>query len=231
MAEGSILGELLPNFDSTRIIDIVFNVLKGAGIAILVASVAFLFFYFRWKSKSKSKNPDIEIHWWEEVQGRMIPMRMDKAEEISVPGTNLKMFYIKASNTWLPRFTKGIAPRVFFVGVSENKEIINFTLQSLSSSMREARLSYDHTDMRWAAENMRDFVKRNYKDKATPWWREYKDIITTAIFILLMTFSLIIIIYFMRGIVQDMSALQGSINNAINQLQMCLPQGSGVSAA
>ena len=54
------------------------------------------------------------------------------------------------------------------------------------------------------AENTREFIKRNYKDKAVKWWQAYQGVITTAAYILIMTFSLILIIYFLRGIVKDL---------------------------
>ncbi len=169
----------------------------------------------------------MDLYWFEEIGDVPMLIRIDKAEEIGVPGTNLKLFHIKSSNSWLPRFTRGITPTMFFIMVTKNKELVNFTLRGIEKDLAEAKLSYDHTDMRWAAENMREFVKRNYKDKAVKWWKEYAGVITTAIYILIMTFSFVIILFFLRGVVEDIGTVASSMNTAIDKLNVCSP-GSGV---
>lgn len=214
------IGEIFSSFNYSGIIS---NV--GTVVAIIVAAVLagfFIYMLYRWKNK-KDTGLEKEIYWWEEVNGRMIPLRKDSAEEISIPGTNLKVFYIKKTNTWLPRFVRGITPTMFYVAISSTKEIVNFTLESLDKSMKEAGLTYDHTDMRWAAENMREFVKRNYKDKATPWWKEYQGVITTALYILVMTFSFVIIIYFLRGVITDIGGVAAALEGAVEKINLCAP--------
>ena len=194
---------------------------------VIIISAALVYVLYRRKNKQDSGTKK-EIYWWEEVNGRLIPNRKDTAEEISIPGTNLKLFYIKKSNMWLPRFTKGITLTMFYVAITPRKEIINFTLKSLEKDMDEAGLDYDHTDMRWAAENLREFVKRNYKDKATPWWREFKDVITTALYILVMTFSLVIIIYFLRGVISDIGGVAAGLETALERISACSPNAGSV---
>lgn len=197
-----------------------------AGVVIL--SAAFVYMLYRWK-KGKDLGTKKEIYWWEEVGQRMVPVRIDIAEEVNVPGTHLKLFYVKKTNSWLPRFTRGISPNLFYVCITQNKEIVNFTLKSLESDMKEAGLVYDHTDMRWAAENLREFVKRNYKDKAVPWWREYQAVIATSIYILVMTFSMVIIIYFLKGIVGDIGAIGAQLSDGVEKLNLCSASGATIN--
>lgn len=201
-----------------------FNVIMLLVIAGLVGGVIYM--YFRWK-KGKAGGVYKEIRWWEEVSGNLTPIRIDKANEIIIPGTNLRVFYIKDKNMWLPRFARGITSNTFFVAITRNKELVNFTLKSIDDDLAQANLTYDHTDMRWAAENLREFVKRNYKDKATTWWKEYSQVISVAIFIVIMTISLVTIIWFMRGIVQDLGSVAGNIATAVDKINACTP-GSGV---
>lgn len=196
------------------------------GAAIFVGICVFLWYYFKNK---KDVGTQKEVVWWEETIRGLEPIRSDMAEEITIPGTNLKVFYIKKTNTWLPRFTRGINKNLFYVAVTENKEIVNFTLQTLTDDLKQAGIKYDHTDMRWAAENMREFIKRNYRDKATPWWREYKDIISIAVYIVITTASLGVIIYLLRGAIQDIGGLAAGIDNTVNKLiEVCRPNPSGV---
>jgi len=69
--------------------------------------------------------------------------------------------------------------------------------------------------MLWAAENTREFIKRNYKDKSIKWWQAYQGAITTAIYIVILTFSFVVIIYMMRGIVKDLGVVSGTIAEAV----------------
>ncbi|KKM00317.1 hypothetical protein LCGC14_1805590 [marine sediment metagenome] len=147
----------------------------------------------------------------------MEPSRTDEVEEIILPGTILRLFYCKKRDLWLPRFSRGINKDLFFVGLTPTQQMVNFTIKGISEDLKTADLDYDHTDMIWAAENTREFVKRNYKDKSVKWWQLYQGVLTTAAYILIMTFSLVIIIYFMRGIVEDMGGLLGRIGGILEE--------------
>ena len=199
-------------------------------IIILIAIVCGIVFFLMKKKKDK-KTPVKKIGWWEEVQGSLIPTAMDDAKEIIIPGTRLRVFYIKSKDMWLPRFSRGITKDLFYVAITPKRELVNFTLKSLSSDMKEAGLDYDHTDMIWASENLREFIKRNYRDKATPWWKAYQGVITTAIYIILLTFSFVVILYFMRQIVGDMGGILSGIERLLDKMDACNPQGSGIAPA
>lgn len=221
------LANLMSQLNIKGVLGNVFNFVALIVVAALVGGMVFM--YFRWK-KGKASGSFKEIQWWEEVSGQLIPVRKDKATEIIIPGTNLRVFYIKDKNMWLPRFSRGITQNTFFVAITRNKELINFTLQSIDDQLAKASLTYDHTDMRWAAENLREFVKRNYKDKATTWWKEFSQIIGVAIFIVFMTISLVTIIYFLKGVVQDIGVVANQLGVAIDKINACSP-GSGVIIA
>lgn len=199
-------------------------------IVILIIVVGAIVFFVMKKVKEK-KIPTKKVGWWEEVQGKMIPTEMDKVKEIIIPGTRLRVFYIKSKDMWLPRFTRGITKDLFYVAITTRRELVNFTLKSLSEDMKTAGLEYDHTDMIWASENLREFIKRNYRDKSTPWWKAYQGAITTAIYIIILTFSFVIIIFFMRQIVGDMGGVLSGIANLLDKMEACNPRGSGIATA
>ncbi len=189
-----------------------------------------VFFFMKWR-KEKKDPIGKKIGWWEEVQGKLIPTSMDDANEIIIPGTRLRVFYLKSKDMWLPRFTRGITKDLFYVCITPKRELVNFTLKSISKDMAEAGLEYDHTDMIWASENLREFIKRNYRDKATPWWKAYQGVITTAIYIVILTVSFVVILYFMRNLIGDMSSILSGIENLLNKMNACNPQGSGIAPA
>lgn len=202
---------------------------------LILGSVLFLgavFYFIYTKKKKLAKQGSMKkIGWWEEGPDRLIPGVMDEAEEIIIPGTPLAAFYIKSKNLWLPRFSKAISPGLYYVARTKMGEIVNFVVKSLEKDMKEAGLEFDHTDMKWAAENLRDFIKRNYKDKSIPWWKEYKEVISTVILLLAMTFCFVIIIFFMRDIIKDLGSVSTSVASYLDKANACESIKSGLVTA
>ena len=206
------------------------KVLAWGMILLLIAIVGGIVFYLMKRKKDK-QTPLKTIGWWEEIQGKLIPTAMDKAKEIIIPGTRLRVFYIKSKDMWLPRFTRGLTKDLFYIAITPKRELVNFILTPIGEDMKKAGLDYDHTDMIWASENLREFIKRNYRDKSTPWWKAYQGVITTAIYIIILTFSFAIIVYFMRQLMGDIGGVASGIEKLINKMDACNPQGSGITPA
>ena len=224
---GINLGDFIPNISVGDLAD---KLITGLIILFIVAIAGAIVFFLMKKKKDK-KTPVKKIGWWEEVHGNLIPTAMDNAKEIIIPGTRLRVFYIKSKDMWLPRFTRGITKDLFYVAITPKRELVNFTLKSISADMKEAGLEYDHTDMIWASENLREFIKRNYRDKSTPWWKAYQGVITTVIYIILLTFSFVVILYFMRQIIGDMGGVLSGIERLLDKMESCNPRGSGITPA
>lgn len=174
--------------------------------------------YYIYKRKNDPQETK-KIGWWNDINGHMQPGKMDEAEEIVIPGTTLRVFYVKARDLWLPRFNRGVSENLYYVMITPTGQMVNFTLQSLTDSLKEASLEYDHTDMLWAAENTREFIKRNYKDKSIKWWQLYQGVLTNAAYIVLITFSMAIIIYFLRGVVGDIGAVADTLGNILKETE------------
>lgn len=157
---------------------------------ILVGGVFYLAYYL----KKKKKKYDKKIFWFEEVNNVPVPVGEDSACELTIPGTNINVFYIKAKDMYLPRPTKRMGKDSYWYMIKNNREIVNFALKNINEQMKEANLDFDHTDMRYALTNLQELIKRNYRDKSQPWWREYKEIISLIVLIFVLTLSFIFII-------------------------------------
>ena len=59
------------------------------------------------------------------------------------------------------------------------------------------------------------YAKRNYKDKSIKWWQAYQSVITTAIYLLIITFSFVLIIYMMKGLVDKIGVLLSTSTEAM----------------
>lgn len=227
------LGDIFGAFGGFDISFIIDKLYFYAGIFLLFVVIGGIIMSALIIRSRKSKSKEVKkIGWWEEVSGtdRIEPSRMDEVEEVVIPGTTLRVFYCKKRDMWLPRFSRGVSKDLFYVLLTPTQQMVNFTLKTLTSDLKQSKLDYDHTDALWAAENTREYIKRNYKDKSVKWWQAYQGVITTAAFILIMTFSLILIIYFLRGIVQDIGIVADSLRQTV-ELATKNTATSGVIAA
>lgn len=206
-------SNMFSGFNFSNIIDKIYFFIGILLLAAILGGIMFLAWKMK-KAKSSEANT-YKIGWWEEVHEELSPNDMDDATELTIPGSALKVFYVKKKDLWLPRFARGVTKRLFYVAITPNRQMVNFKLKALSKDLKEAGLDYDHTDMLFAAENMREFVKRNYKDKSIKWWQLYKDTISTLVHIFIHTFSLVLIIYMLRGFVGDLSSVAATINEAL----------------
>jgi len=172
--------------------------LMSGAVQFIVILVLFLIvggiFYYLYYKKRKKKQYNKKIFWFEEVNGNIVPVGEDVACELTIPGTNINVFYIKEKDMYLPRPVKRMGKDAYWFVIRNNREIVNFTMKNINKEMKEANLDYDHTDMRYALTNLKELIKRNYRDKSQPWWREYKDIIGLVVLIFVLTLSFIFII-------------------------------------
>lgn len=148
------------------------------------------------------------LEFYEEINGRPQKLELLWAREITIPNSNIKVFHIRNPDMYLPRATKKMGKNTYWYMIRKNRELVNFSLKNMNEEMTEANLDFDHTDMRYAYENLRDLIKRNFKDKSVKWWKEYKDLISTIVFIVVMGMA--------------MSLLIWQISKAINQVAILL---------
>jgi len=195
-------------------------------IGLIIGGITF----FLVKKKKETKIPKQTIIWWEDFADKQIQLGMDKAVEIVHPGTRLRAFYIKAKDMWLPRFTNSVQPGLYYVTLTKQRELVNWVPTSLSEDMSRMGIKYDHTDMLWASENLREFIKRNYRDKSIKWWQAYQHVITTVVFLIFLTICMAVVLYMMRGIVGDIGSVTETLSQAIKTMETCKPT-SGVIPA
>jgi len=196
------------------------GLLKGAGqfiLLIVLFAVVGGIFYYIYYLKKKKKSYNKSIHWFEEVGGLPVAIGKDMACELIVPGTNIPVFYVKEKKMYLPRPTIRMGQNSYWFMIKNNKEIVNFRMRNMNEDMTEANLEYDHTDMRYAYTNLKELIKRNYKDKSQPWWREYKEIISLVILIFVLTLSFIFIISKIGNLIEKVGSL---INHADNLIKI-----------
>lgn len=200
----------------------------GAAILGIIIGGILIAAIWYWRSLKNKKSPNLKnIIWYRMIKGKTTPINLkdpDAAEEILVPGTGLRLFYIEKSDTYMPRLKEEIDKDIYFAMLAANGRIINFTLQSYDEAMRSVGLEFDRADNLWDVENAREFVKRNYTDKSIKWWQAYQQVISNAIHIILHTITLVVIIYFMKKFFVDITT---SINGLLDRI---LPVAQAIGA-
>ena len=195
-------------------------------IIIFLFCVVGTIFYFWYYLKNKNKKYNKKISWFEEIHGEPNFIESDLACELTIPGTNVNVFYIKGKDMYLPRPVKRMGKDSYWYAIKNNREVVNFCMKNINEETKEAGLDYDHTDMRYALTNLKDLIKRNYRDKSQPWWREYKEIISLVILIFVLTLSFIFIIAKVGTLIDKVGTL---IDHADQLIQMAEAKGgSGV---
>ena len=213
---------ILPNFS-------VWGVMSGVGQFVLLL---FLFlvvggiFYAVYYLKKQKQKYNKKIFWFEEVNGMPVPVGENLACELIIPNSNIQVFYIKEKDMYLPRPTKRMGKDSYWFMIKNNREIVNFALKNMNEEMTLANLDYDHTDSRYALVNLKELIKRNYRDKSQPWWREFKDVIGLVILIFVLTLSFIFIISKVGGLIEKVGVLIDHADQLIKLAQTT--SGSGV---
>ncbi len=187
----------------------------GSLLAILFIAgiVGGLLILILWWRKEKALYTQ-KIHFFEEVNGQMIPIEDVMGAELTVPNTAIRIFYIKSKDLYMPRGTKKMGKRAYWYAIRNNREIVNFTIKNINEEMQQAGLDYDHTDMRYAHANLREIIKRNYKDKAKKWWQEYKDVIGMVIYVFIFTLAFYFLISQIGGLIDKLGPIGESLVRA-----------------
>jgi len=137
-------------------------------ILIFVGGIAF-WYYFRKANKNSYRN---QVPIFQTVNGKPKRIALDWAKELFVPDSNISFFYLKNYKIYLARPTRAMGSNEYWYTIAENGEWINFDLASDSKKNSLVKTNYDHRDTRYAYVNMKDIIKRNYKDKSLVWWKD-----------------------------------------------------------
>lgn len=200
-------------------------IILGFSVFILIGGTILILLYRR----NQTKLYNISIHFFEEVRGIVTPVEDFKARELIIPNSNIAVFYIKSKKLYLPRGNIKTGDKAYWYFIRKNRELVNFTMTNLNEEMNKANLDYDHSDMRYSQSNLQALIQRNYKDNATPWWREYKDIISVILLVFVMTLGFIFIISQLGKVVGQVGTLIDSAEQVIRAADAT--KGSGVVPA
>ena len=227
------LGGILGDFSFGGLVSGLGSLAKFLFIAILLGTLFGLWYY----SRNRKKIFDKIIIIFEEVNGSFVhrPKLDDRAMEMVIPGTSVKVFFLKKHNIYLPRGTIMMSDGEYWYGIRKNREWVNFSITNLNKEMKEAKLDYDHTDMRYANTQLKKLLERNYKKQK--WFEQWKNEIAIVTIVLMLTFSFWFLLGEIKDIVSSLSPLMEAAENVVTSAEKLLgavdnlQSGSGIRPA
>ena len=188
-------------------------------ILIFVGGVSF-FYYFK-KAKKKAFINQIPI--FQSIGGKPKRVALDWAKEMFVPDSNISLYFLKNYKIYLARPTRAMGTNEYWYLIAENGEWVNFDLSVDPKDNTLAKTNYDHRDTRYAYVNMKDIIKRNYKDKNLVWWKD-------PVIMNIITFMIMSLIF--AGLTWFLIAKMGSLINEVAGLISALePIAEGMGRA
>ncbi len=207
--------------------------LQGVGTGVFIFFVALVMiiisgiivFAYYWKKSQKLVFRN-KIHIFKEVNGKRLPLEDDVAKELFVPDTNISLFYLKKRKIYIARPTKAMGIDSYWYLILPNGEWVNIDISGDSDDPTKSKINYDHRDTRYAYINLREIIKRNWRDKSVTWWKEYSPLITFVVVSFIFIVSCWFLIRQIRGcieilgpIAKDFKVIAESLSNSVNVQQ------------
>lgn len=169
-------------------------------------------FFYKYKKLLKSQYKN-QIPLFQTVNGKNYRVGLDFAKEIYVPDSNISLFYLKGYKIFMARPTRAMGKNEFWYTITPNGEWVNFDLSMDPKHNTMATTNYDHRDTRYAYVNVKEIVKRNYKDKNTVWWKDpvIMNIISFVIMALVFVGACWFLIAKMGGLIEKVGQMISEI--------------------
>ena len=166
------------------------------------------------------------------INGKRTRIGIDTAKEVFIPDSNISLFFLKSHKIYIARPTRAMSKDEYWYSISENGEWVNFDLSIDPDKDTLSLANYDHRDTRYAYVNLKDLIKKNYKDKAVQWWKD--PVIMNIIAFIIMSFIFIAACWILLSKIGNLITKLGPIAQAMvdiskNQAQTAAQTvGSGV---
>ena len=156
-------------------------------IGVLIFGVIGFFTYTRLLNK---KDFVATVNLFKIVNGKRFWVRSDKAREIVIPGTNVRLLKWKNSGIYSAYPTRAMGNNVYAYNINRSGELTNFDF-GIGEDATEAKMDFDHRDQTYAYLNLQQLINKNYREKNTlGWWKEHLPLITVIVSALLLVLAM-----------------------------------------
>ncbi len=199
---------------------------------VLFAGIVTFSYYAK---KLKKQQFKYKIHIFKDVAGEIQPIDDDLAKEVIVPDTNVGLYYLLKRKIYIARPTRAMGKDAFWYKILPNGEWVNFDMKGVKGEKTLAKADYDHRDTRYAYINLKEIIKRNYRDKSVKWWKEYAPLITFIIISFIFVLGCWVLLAKIGKLIDSVRPLLDASRQVIeastDQLQISQNINSGVISA
>ncbi len=163
----------------------------GTVLLIFLGIVAFgLIGFFVYYKMMNKKQFYITVNLFKIVNGKRFFIRSDKAKEIVIPRTNVKLLKWKEMNIYSAYPTRAMGQNIYAYNINRFGELTNFDFGE-GEDQTEAQMDFDHRDQTYAYLNLQQLINRNWRDKNTlGWWKENLPLITVIVATILLVLAM-----------------------------------------
>ena len=173
------------------------SIFKGGGFiagTVLLIFLGILVFgvigFFVYSKILKKKQFHITVNLFKIVNGRRFFIKSDKAREIVIPGTNVRLLKWKAMNIYSAYPTRAMGHNIYAYNINRFGELTNFDF-GVGEDETEATMDFDHRDQTYAYLNLQQLINRNWREKnVLGWWKENLPLITVIISTILLVLAM-----------------------------------------
>jgi hypothetical protein len=196
----------------------------------LIVAGAITFFYYSKKIKKNLFKHQVPI--FQTINGKQQRIGLDYAKEIFVPDSNISLFFLKGFKIYLARPTRAMGKNEYWYTISENGEWVNFDLSTDPEHNTLAIANYDHRDTRYAYVNLKEIIKKNYKDKSVVWWKDpvVMNIISFVIMSLIFVGACWFLIAKIGGLVNEVGQLISNLEPIANSLSDAVTNAQNINS-
>lgn len=134
-------------------------------LILVVASVATAVLLYWWVTRKKY---NIKIVIFEEINGIPQIVKRDVASIVNISSTGDKVLLLNKHKHLgingyisMPRYKYGLDTYAFFI--TEEGELINFKFESINKSLKEMKVQFASSDLKYARASLQKLLKDNYK--------------------------------------------------------------------
>lgn len=195
-------------------------------LGIVAAGIVGFFVYTKMLNK---KQFYITVNLFKMVNGKRFYVRGDKAQEVVIPGTNVKLLRWKGMQIYSSYPTRAMGNNIYAYNINRFGELTNFDFGE-GEDETEAQMDFDHRDQTYAYLNLQQLINRNWRKKETlTWWKEHLPLIVVIISSLL----LILAMWFFFSQSAHQLATWTQISENFAEAAQCTPSNlnSGITPA
>lgn len=203
-----------------------FNIGFGGGLAsmlilffigvLVVAGIGVLIFV--WQNNKKYW---ISIPLYRKVGNIPTRVAVFKARVFPIGKAGDTLWFVKKAKKYIPPATIQSAPNEFWHWEREDGEWINFSLGDLDKDQKEAGVKYINQDMRSQRVATSNLLEQRLMQKN--FWEKWGVVIGYVIFFLIITVAVVINLYMMGKVVQQLSPLVEMVTEALAEYKSKCP--------